>query len=189
MKYTDLRSLFWPILFITIIVTACSTPMKVNSDFDKSIDFSKYKTYAFYQLTDTSRAISELNRKRILEAIKSEMNKKGFTESSNPDLMVNALAILKDMKSVTANTNYMGYGGYYRPYGGGMGMSTTTYDVNNYKDGSLIIDIVDIQKKQLIWQGVGNKEIDGPIQDPDKTIPEAISKIMASFPPGMATKK
>ena|SRR2546428_11448624 len=192
MKNINLLSSLMAALFILFIVSACSTPMKVSTDYDKTVDFSKYKTFALYSGLDTSHAISQLNKNRITAAIKSEMIKKGFTESSsNPDVVVNANAILQNMKSVTANTNYMGVGGAYRPYGWGAGggMSTTTYNVNNYKDGSLIIDVIDVQKKQLIWQGIGNKEIDGPIKDPDKAIPAGIAKIMASFPPGAATKK
>ena len=40
----------------------------------------------------------------------------------------------------------------YRPYywGGGMGgSSTTNYNVQHYKDGSLIIDVIDANSKSL----------------------------------------
>ena len=119
------------------------------------------------------------------------MTKRGFTESeSSPDLLVNSVAIFKDRTSVTANTNYYGYGGYYRPYYGGVGMSSssTNYDVQHYKDGSLIIDIVDAKSNKLIWQGTGNKEIDKPAKDPDTAIPKAIAAIMETFPPGKGKK-
>ena len=117
------------------------------------------------------------------------MVKKGFTETSNnPDLMLNAVTILKDKQSVTATTNYYGYGGLYRPYGyyGGMGMaSNTTVKTYNYKDGSLVIDIVDNATQKMIWQGTGNKDIDKKPKDTEAAIAEAVSKIMASFPPGL----
>jgi len=102
------------------------------------------------------------------------------------ELLVNTIAILKDRQSVSSNTDFYGYGGAYRPYawGGGMGTvsASTTYNVENYKDGSLIIDVVEAATKKLIWQGTGNSEIDKPLKDPDKQIPAAITKIMASFP-------
>jgi hypothetical protein len=53
----------------------------------------------------------------------------------------------------------------------------------------LIIDIIDPKTKQLIWEGIGNKEIDKPSSDPDKAISAAVKSIMAGFPPGAATKK
>jgi hypothetical protein len=115
------------------------------------------------------------------------MTKKGFQEnSSSPDLFVFSAAIFKDMQSVTANTNYYGYGGMYHPYywGGGMTSSNTTYSVQNYKDGSLIIDVVDVKTQKIVWEGVGNKEIDKPSKDPESAIKQAVASIMASFPPG-----
>ena len=71
-----------------------------------------------------------------------------------------------------------------------MGVSSyTTYDVQNYKDGSLIIDIIDAKTQKLIWEGVGNKEIDSPAKDPEKAINEAVATIMSNFPPGADKKK
>ena len=95
-------------------------------------------------------------------------------------------------KDVTANTNYYGYGGVYRPYSWGSGSTSayTTYNVNDYIDGSLIIDVVDERTNKLVWEGVGNKEIDSPkSKDPDEVIPAVVGKILANFPPGAAKKK
>ena len=173
------------LLLITIFLFSCSS-LTVNTDYDKSVDFSKYKSFSFYELTDKSGSVSELNQKRIVNAVKNEMTKKGFVESAdNPDILVNITTILADKKSITANTNYYSYGGYYRPYywGGGYGGATTTYDVYEYKDGSLIIDIVDASNKQLVWQGIGNKEIDSPNKNPEKKINDAVMQILANFPP------
>ena len=176
---------------VIALINACGPTLKVTSDFDKSINFQQYKTFALYQTDSIHTAISQLNQARIFNSIKAEMVKKGFTENNeNPDLLVNPVAIFKDRVSVSSNSNYYGYGGYYRPYywGGGMGGSGyTTYNVDHYKDGSLIIDIVETANKKLVWQGTGNAEIDEPLKDPETKVPEIIAKIMASFPPG--TKK
>jgi hypothetical protein len=169
------------------LLASCSSQLKVTSDYDKSVDFSGYKTFALYPLQDKSGAVSQLNQNRISEAVKKQMLAKGFTENdASPDVLVNVVTYLKEKQEVTANTNYYGYGGYYRPYawGGGMASGTTTYSTYNYHDGTLMIDVVDAAKKQLIWQGVGNKEIDKPTKDPDEKINAAVAKIMAAFPPG-----
>jgi hypothetical protein len=180
-------------IIVVIAITSCGPSLKVTTDYDKNANFSQYKTFAIYHAEQLNESISQLNQTRILNAIRSEMVKKGFQETtSGPDLLVNPVAIFKDRVSVSSNTNYYGYGGTYRPYywGGGMGVSgSTTYDVQHYKDGSLIIDIVDANTKNLVWQGIGNREIDGPIKDPDTRIPQSIATIMAEFPPGLAKKK
>ena len=116
------------------------------------------------------------------------MVKKGFVEtSSNPDLLVNVTAILKEKTALQADT--YNTGGFYRPYGWGGGYGgTTTVTSYNYKDGSLIIDVLDASKNLLIWQGIGNKEIDKPSSNPDQAITSAVTKIMAGYPPGAGKK-
>jgi Domain of unknown function (DUF4136) len=178
-------------LAVIISAWSCEPAFKVSSDYDKNVDFKQYKTFSLYTAEGINDAISKLNQDRIFAAIRSEMVKKGFQEATSaPDVLVNTIAILKDRVSVSSNTNYYGYGGSYRPYyWGGTGSSGyTTYDVNHYKDGSLIIDVIDAETKKLIWQGVGNKEIDAPIKDPDTKIPKAVASIMSTFPPGSAKK-
>jgi hypothetical protein len=176
-----------------IIAWSCAPSFKVNSDYDKSADFTRYKTFALYNPENVNSAISELNRSRVINAIKSEMNKKGFVEdTTSPDLLVNAVAIFQDRQSVSSTSTgtggMYGYGYRYGAYGWGGGVSHTSYDVRNYKDGSLVIDVIETSAKKLIWQGTGNKEIDGPVKDPDVNIPKAIGLIMESFPPGAKKK-
>ncbi|MBO9573881.1 MAG: DUF4136 domain-containing protein [Chitinophagaceae bacterium] len=184
--------LLLPALAFLLILSSCSPSLKVTTDYDKNVSFSNYKTYSFYQNEKGGSAISELNQERILNAIRTEMGKKGFQEnSSSPDLLVNQVTILKDKVAVSSTTDYYGYGGVYRPYfwGAGGGVSANTqYNVDHYKDGSLMIDIIDANTKHLVWQGIGDKEIDKPLKDPDTEIATAIETIMAGFPPGIAKK-
>ncbi len=165
---------------VILFFSACST-LKVTTDFDRSVDFTQFKTFDFIEL-DVQGAISEMNQARFIKAIKAEMEKKGFQlDDSDPDLLVNATAILQNKKSVTADS--YGYGGYYRPYRWGGGVTTTSFDVYEYKYGSLIIDVIDASTQQLIWEGTGDKEIDTQAKDPDAAAANAVSQIMAGFPP------
>jgi len=180
-----------PLLLMAVYLVSCGPSLKVSHDYDKSVNFDQYKTFALYNSDSIHDAISPLNQQRILNAVKSEMAKKGFQESaSTPDVWVNVTAVLENRVAVSSTTDYYGYGGMYRPYywGGGMSSATTNYNVQHYKDGSLIIDVIDANSKKLVWQGTGNKEIDGPVKDPDTTIPKAVASIMESFPPGKTKK-
>ena len=177
-----------------IIAWSCAPSFKVNSDYDKAVDFTTYKKFALFNPDNLNKAITELNRSRVFAAIKNEMTKKGFVEdAASPDLLVNVVAIFEDRQSVSSTTTGGGmyggyYGGMYGAYGWGGGTSHTNVDVRHYKDGSLIIDVVEASTKKLIWQGTGNKEIDGPVKDPDTKIPKAVAQIMESFPPKAAKK-
>ncbi len=166
---------------------ACSSSLSVKSDYDRTADFKKFKTFSFYKNDKVTKStVSSLNQDRIFSAIRAELTKKGYKEAtSNADFWVNVNTIITNEKSYTANTDFYGYGGMYRPYmWGGMGnvSATTTFDATSYKDGSIIIDLVDASTNKMFWEGIGNKEIDGASKNPDQDINAAITKILASFP-------
>lgn len=171
---------------VFLFAASCGPTLKVSTDYDKNAVFSNYKTFSVYNLKTTG-SVSQLNADRIVNAIKAELTSKGFQEAgSNADLIINAVTVLKDKQSVSSSTNYYGYGGIYRPYsywGGGMGVGSTTVSTYNYKDGSLVIDIVDNKTQKMVWQGTGNSEIDKAPKDPDAAIKAAVTKILANFPP------
>lgn len=182
MKQFTIHCLFF---LLVALATSCSSPMDVVSDYDKGTIFSEYRTYAIDGVT-LPPELSPLNKQRVIDAIKADLQSKGFNESVTPDMLVHVSVIFREKQSVTAYTNY-GYGGMYRPYawGTGMGMAGyTTYDVQNYIDGSLIIDIADGETRRLIWEGIGNKQIYDVPDHPETAIPAAVQRIMADFPPG-----
>lgn len=183
------RFTFYCALSMLLVASACGPTLKVTSDYDKTASFSSYNTFALYDPAGSKSPISQLNRERLENAVRSQMTAKGYTASTDTsaaDLLVNIVTVAKEGQSVSANTDYYGYGGFYRPYywGGGMGMasSNTTFNVDKYIDGSVIIDVVDRKTRRLLWEGTGNSEIDGPLKDPDTKIPQAVAKIMASYP-------
>ncbi|KIQ21313.1 hypothetical protein RT99_10885 [Flavobacterium sp. MEB061] len=189
-KITSIRII--PMLLLGLIYS-CSPTVNVTSDYDHAANFSEYKTFAVYDLKAQEGQVNQLNVDRVTKAIRSEMIAKGFTESSTPDLKVNAVSILKNKQSVTANSDFYGYGGMYRPYGywgGGamMGGGTTTFNTYDYVDGSLVIDIVSTKTQKLVWQGIGNAQIDNKPDNPEEFIASSVKKILAGFPPGLAKK-
>lgn len=173
------------LVLITALISSCGPTLKVNTDYDRSVNFSDYKTFSMYNLKSNG-SVSQLNEDRIAKYIRAEMSKRGFTEDKkNPDLMVNALTVLKNKKGISASTtNYYGFGGVYRPYGywaapvGGY-TSVSTYD---YKDGSLVIDMIDSRTQKMIWTGSGSAEIYKQPKNPEEVISEVINKIMTGFP-------
>ncbi|MDO6760405.1 DUF4136 domain-containing protein [Tamlana sp. 2_MG-2023] len=177
-----------------IFNTSCGPTLKVTTDFDRQINFKEYKTFEVYDLKELEGQLNQLNIERITNAIRTEMIAKGFTESSdNPDLKVNAISIQKNKVAVSANTDFYGYGGFYRPYGywgagGGMVSGSTTFNTDDYVDGSLMIDIVSSKTQKLIWQGVGNATIDNNVSNPDEFVSSSIKKILSGFPPEPAAK-
>jgi hypothetical protein len=181
-------------MLILGLIYSCAPSVKVTTDYDHAANFSEFKTFAVYDLKTQEGQINQLNVDRIQKAIRAEMIAKGFKETdNNPDLKVNAVTIVKNKTSVTANSNFYGYGGMYRPYGywgagGGMINGNTTYNTYDYVDGSLMIDIVSTKTQKLVWQGIGNAEIDSKPDNPDEFISSSVKKILAGFPPDLVKK-
>jgi hypothetical protein len=177
-------------LFVIMIAAASCSTVKVSHDYDKTANFSAYKTYTF---TDNALALplDDLNKKRILDAVEGELKAKGFTRKENgPDVLIDINIKAEKKQSATATTTggygYPGYGyGYGYAYGWGGGFSTTSIHYENYTDGTMFIDMIDAAKKQLVWQGRGTKTIDpdASAQKRESNINYAIKQIFMYYPP------
>lgn len=166
--------------FLLLILTSCST-VTVYSDYDKTVDFTPYKTYAYFKPGIDKVEISDLDKRRILRAIDDQMQAKGFTKSDNPDLLVNIFTKSREQVDVNQFSAGWGYGwgwGWnpYMMYGGQTTVSTST-------EGTLYIDLIDAKKKEMIWQGEGVGTLTRNIDKKDEKIAEFVGKILAQYPP------
>jgi hypothetical protein len=175
-------------LFTVLILAASCSSVKISSDFDKTAGFSSYKTYKFTNEAKTLPGMNDLNRNRLLTAVETELAGKGFTKTEeNPDVLIDIQ--LKGEQKQTATANTSGYGGYgygrgYR-YGMGGGMSTTTINYETYVDGTLFVDMIDVSKNQLVWQGRGTKTVDPDASQKKRedNINYAVKQIFTKYPP------
>jgi hypothetical protein len=57
--------------------------------------------------------------------------------------------------------------------------------VNEILVGTLVVDMADAHKNELVWRGMGVKEVDVNAKPDrrDKNIQEAVEKIFRNFPP------
>jgi hypothetical protein len=172
------------LLSIMIIAASCSS-VKVSSDFDKSAGFASYKTYAFTNEAKALPGINDLNKNRILTAVETELAAKGFTKNeNNPDVLID-VQLKGEQKQTATATNSGGRYGYGYRYGYGGGFSTTTINYETYVDGTLFIDMIDVSKNQLVWQGRGTKTVDPDASQKKKedNINYAVKLIFQKYPP------
>ena len=172
-------------LVVFIALTSCSS-IKTSFDFDKGVDFTKYKTYAFSE-DAVNLKIYDLNRKRLLTALENELIAKGFTNSPNPDIIVDIHVKGQQYQTATATTSGAGYGGYYgyRGYRYGSGFTSTQVSYDQYTEGTLTIAFIDKAISQIVWQGTGVKTIDenASAAKREENINYAVKQIMANYPP------
>ena len=172
-----------------IALGGCASGPNILYDYDRSADFGSYTTYNFFEGAgpDTGDYQSFFTR-YMIDAITIEMEKRGYTKSDNPDLLVNFNANLQDKTKVTQssapmNSGYYGYrGGMYSGWGVGYGYSTQTH-VSQYTEGTFNIDLVDIAEKQLVWEAVGvGKVTDDFLENIEQGVMEGVPKFFAGYP-------
>jgi len=192
MKVIKLVSL----VFVFLIVSSCSS-VKVVADYDSTTDFSNYKTFAFYKKGIDKAEISDLDKRRILKAVEAQLMAKGFTKSENPDILVNIFT--KARRKVDVYNNSYGYGGYGYGgygYGGYHGWYPWYYgpnygvQISEYTEGTLFIDLIDSEKKELIWQGIGSGGLStsGNVSKKEDRVKEFVIEIMEQYPPVIEVK-
>ena len=143
-----------------MLLASCASKPVIETDYDHTIDFSKYTTYGFFNPMGIENPnYSSIYGSIFRAAISKEMESRGYTMSDNPDLMINVSGRLQDKTKVTTTSDpYMG-GGYYGyrrgAYGawGGYGYGTQTH-VSNYTEGTVNVDMVDRNMKRMVWEGV-----------------------------------
>lgn len=165
-----------PLAFLFLV--SCAS-VHVNADYDKKVDFTQYKTFAYYKTGIDKVEISDLDKKRILRSIDEVMLGKGFTKSDTPDLLVNINA--KAEKNYNVNQFYAGWGyGWGLGWGPNWGYNTSMYTTT---DGILTIDLIDAKNKELIWQGVGTGYLTKDTNEKDENIKNFVVKILEQYPP------
>ncbi|MGV6845171.1 MAG: DUF4136 domain-containing protein [Lutibacter sp.] len=163
---------------LTVLTLTSCVSVKVSSDYDTKTNFAKYKTYAFYKKGIDKVKLSDLDKRRILEAVDQEMTAKGFTKSNHPDLLVNIFTKSRQKVNIYNNAMYIGWRPWY--YGPDFGMQ-----ISKYTEGTLFIDLIDAHKKELAWQGIGSGALvtSGDVHKKEEKIKEFVTEILSQYPP------
>ncbi len=152
---------------------------RVTVDFDKTVNFSKYKTYAWLKGTP---APNELAQKRIQQAIEQKLTAKGLTKADGPpDLYVVTHA--SSRKEQYINIDDFGYGGFHGRRGGRSGPGTITVNVYDIPIGTLVVDILDGGSKELVWHAIAEETLSDNPQKNAKRIDKVVKKMFKKFPP------
>lgn len=174
--------LFKLFILATLFITASCSSVQVTTDYDDSVNFTELKTYAFMKDGVDKINISDLDKKRILNAIDQQLAAKGYTKSENPDLLINLFTDAKEI--VNVNTFYGGWGyGMYRPWGWNPWMMGPGYQsVSTSTQGILYIDFLKASNKELIWQGKGTGYLTTNQSKKEARINEFVTKVLETFP-------
>jgi hypothetical protein len=171
----------------TIALAGCASGPDIRADYDRAADFGKYRTYGFVAQAGTdSGDFRSLATQMLQNAASREMESRGYTRSENPDVVINFKGQLEEKVDVESTpAPYYGPGWGYRgwygaPYGGYGGSEVTT---RRYNVGTLVVDVVDREKRQVVFQGaisdVVTKEMQ---QNREASINAAVAHVFSKYP-------
>jgi hypothetical protein len=183
------------VILLVSALSACSSYNYYTAARNKT-DLSSYRTFAWLPPETSNKAggvvKKEIADEKVKEAAITALQTKGLRlQENNPDLLVSYSTVTgRGMKTEFYPAYYGGFGwggwggwgwgggwgyrpfyGYYGgwggwgyPYGGFGG----GYARVPYKEGTLIIDIIDRNTRRLVWRGFGV----GELRNPKRTLEE-----------------
>jgi len=163
---------------VTAALLAGCSSTQYSADWDETADFSRYRTFAWFDHAGAERQPQRpdpILDGRIRRAIAQTLLDKGLEQTApqSADLLVTYYTSIR--QEVRMYTTGYGYG-----YWGGWGMSTTQPYV--YEEGTMIIDLVDSARGQLVWRGTLTKALGGS-RPTDEEVAKAVRKVLVDFPP------
>jgi len=201
------------ILLAVFFMITCAYGQDVHYDYARGTNFSAYRTYQWVDVPNAPTKIDlpkglpppppglptidlpnagsmgdsrggvsddQLIRQDIKRAVDEQLAEKGLIQvEKNGDLQIAYDAAIREEKSIVLTG--MGWGGRGFPgwWDGSISGQTSTIPI-----GTLVIDIYDPARKQLIWRGQASKTI-GLKNDPDKNyrnLEKAIAKLFKNYP-------
>jgi hypothetical protein len=171
------------ILGLVFLMAANAFAQKVNVDWDRGTDFSKFHTYAWQTSPDPAKGLWP---QRVIDGVNQQLQAKGFKlVESNPDLCVIYTSHIRKDQQVVGTDYNMGPAWGWGWWGG---PTTTTYNTYTYKEGTLVVEIADANGHTLLWRGTATDSVSDKSDKNIKRLNNAINKLFKNFPPKPASK-
>lgn len=159
-------------------LTGCPGGASIHTDYDHNTNFSQFKTFSFGHIqTD-----NPLYQQRIKDEVSKDLEAKGLQPAQGAgDLVVTAVGSVHNQKEYSTFYNDPGFGYYWGGFG--PGFSTATTSVQNYKVGTLVLDMYNASNKQLVWRGTATQGVSRDAGDATNHLFAAIDQLFTKFPP------
>lgn len=175
---------------LSLLFLAGCSPYRIKVDYDRKFDFSGFRSYAWYASSAHAQARKQpvdnpLMDRRVRRAIGDELARRGFRLEIQEacDFLVAYYPIYTRHK-VRTTTGFGGMGWGYRPFYGGIHTATTW--VHEYREGTLVLEVVDARTHELVYQAAAEGALD-EVKTPEEAegiIQRAVTELLEGFPPG-----
>ncbi|HEY1251441.1 MAG TPA: DUF4136 domain-containing protein [Thermoanaerobaculia bacterium] len=177
MRRIPIGSIVAAIACATLLACSATSTLKTDVGFDRKADFPRYKTWGW---KDDGSIRDPVWKRRVQAVLEDELAKHGLTRSEqNPDLWLAVHWRLSSEQQVVSYSPAWGYG--WGPYWAAPAM-TTVYDV---PAGTMIVDLVDAGKKEIVWRATASQEIQANKENAEREdrLREIVAHLFAGYPP------
>ncbi|MGB8768206.1 MAG: DUF4136 domain-containing protein [Candidatus Korobacteraceae bacterium] len=173
------------LFLLVLLVSLGAQAQKVHVSYDKSLDFSKFKTYAWAPHGAVAHPMLAAD---VVGAIEDEMKAKGLQlTADNPDLVIQVYGSIDQDTSMASNDPlYMATGGIppFDPSAFGPALSGTWGNTTvTIHKGQLVVDLLDVTAKRLVWRGMATDNLSA--NNPEKLesqVNNSIAKMFKQYP-------
>ena len=171
---------------VALLTVACGYSIKTSTDYDRSVRFSNYDSFFIMKGNSSGNPLMD---QRAQDDVVGTLTSKGWIEVPEGEGQAAVVVHAATRTKHTYETLYDGWGGWgwRRGWSGSFGGSTTF--VNDYKVGTLVVDIFDAKTKQGIWHGTASDALSDNAKSNAHATEQAVDKMFSSFPPGPAVAK
>ena len=167
-------------LLIALTCTAAQA-QKIKVEYDKSLDFTKFKTFA---LDSNQASAKPMLRLAILAAVQDDLTKRGLTQvADNPDLYVQVYGASDSNVSFSYHDPIYGSGipplNYGITYWYNIPGTVTSVVVHK---GELVVDVIDANRKRLIWRGIAKDKLSDQRDKLLDQVNTAVEKLFKQYP-------
>lgn len=172
-----------PLMFAMLATGACASAPRYFFNQDSAADFTRYRTFGFFDERDPRKsAYQSVAHRHLKSAIVREMLSRGYRRSEQPELLVNVHLQRDEGDSsehdVQSASDYYSYRSGH--YAWRAGVPTVS---GNYTEGTLNIDVIDPASRELLWEGIAVGSVSQRMyENLETTIDIVVSKLFESFP-------
>ncbi|NWN91207.1 DUF4136 domain-containing protein [Marinobacter adhaerens] len=172
------------VVLITLAMTGCAS--KVVTDYNSSVVFGNYSSWAFAPDAGSASFIS-LDGNRVRKAVEREFTRKAMRKVDVPeaDLLVNWRIVEQERLEQSG----LGLGFGFGTGNFGWGLSTPP-PVREVTEGKLVVELADQSSEEVVWRAASRRYLNES-QSPEtrrKLIDEVVAEMFKKYPPGLEGK-
>jgi hypothetical protein len=160
---------------VLMALAGCTHRQATSVAYNPTVDFEHYRTYSWREGTPPPAKITDME---IMAGVERQLAVRGLRRvERGGDLVVTYHLTTEkslDIKTYDYGTPY--YGTYLYP-------TVPTTVIKEVKQGTLVVDLIDRRKNELVWRGIGTDRLPNNPASVARRVEDVTEKMFKQYPP------